>query len=204
MPVKTEYTVCLVFQDEESEDKIQKVLDQKVLKDHPLVKFVTTSNDAFLEGKYKDTYDFTCLVFLNEFDAEELELKNELITYYGHVPVTYYFMCEEMKTKEEAEIKPILSYITSNLEKYLVDKEPKFIDFNNAVEAAETISSQMEKLIAKYDQKYDEDVKPAFSKFDKDSSGAIDKNELQQLSTDLGHPLNDDQLEKALNDLDLN
>ena len=87
-------------------------------------------------------------------------------------------MCEEMKTKEEAEIKPILSYITSNLEKYLVDKEPKFIDFKNAAEAAEIISSQMEKMIEKYDKKYDEDVKPAFSKFDKDSSGAIDKNEL--------------------------
>jgi len=33
-------------------------------------------------------------------------------------------------------------------------------------------------MIEKYDQKYEEDVKPAFSKFDKDSSGAIDKNEL--------------------------
>lgn len=66
--------------------------------------FVTTSNDSFLEGKYKDTYDFTCLVFTNEFDAEELELKTELITYYCHVPVTQYFMCEEMKSKEEAEI----------------------------------------------------------------------------------------------------
>lgn len=87
-------------------------------------------------------------------------------------------MCEEMKTKEEVEIKPILSYITTNLEKYLVDKEPKFINFKNAAEAAEIISSQMEKMIEKYDQKYDEDVKPAFSKFDKDSSGAIDKNEL--------------------------
>jgi hypothetical protein len=50
-------------------------------------------------------------------------------------------MCEEMKTKEEAEIKPILTYITSNLEKYLVDKEPKFVDFKNASEAAEIISS---------------------------------------------------------------
>jgi hypothetical protein len=52
MPVKTKYTACLVFQDEECEDKFQKVLDQIVLKDHPLVDFVTTSNDAFLEGNY--------------------------------------------------------------------------------------------------------------------------------------------------------
>ena len=36
----------------------------------------------------------------------------------------------------------------------------------------------MEMMIEAYDRKYDEDVKPAFGKFDKDSSGAIDKNEL--------------------------
>ena len=33
-------------------------------------------------------------------------------------------------------------------------------------------------MIEKYDEKYEQDVKPAFSKFDKDSSGAIDKGEL--------------------------
>jgi len=120
MPVKTKYTACLVFQDEECEEKFQKVLDRTVLKDHPLVDFVTTSNDAFLEGSYKDTYDFTCLVFVNDFDAEELELKNELITYYGHVPVTHWFMCLEMKDKSKEEIDPILSYFKTNLEKYLV------------------------------------------------------------------------------------
>jgi len=36
----------------------------------------------------------------------------------------------------------------------------------------------MEYMIEKYDEKYNDDVKPAFSKFDKDSSGAIDKDEL--------------------------
>jgi len=36
----------------------------------------------------------------------------------------------------------------------------------------------MENMIEKYDEKYNDDVKPAFSKFDKDSSGAIDKDEL--------------------------
>jgi len=50
----------------------------------------------------------------------------------------------------------------------------------------------------------EEDVKPAFQKFDKDGSGAIDKNELGQLSKDLGHELTEDQLNVALKDLDLN
>ena len=31
-------------------------------------------------------------------------------------------MCEEMKSKGEEEIKPILSYINTNLEKYLVER----------------------------------------------------------------------------------
>ena len=83
-----------------------------------------------------------------------------------------------MKDKGDEEIKPILSYINTNLEKYLVEKEPKFIDFKNAGEAAESFAESMEKMIEAYDKKYDEDVKPAFSKFDKDSSGAIDKGKL--------------------------
>ena len=52
MPVKEKYTACLVFQDEDCEKNFRKVLDQKDLREHPLVKFVTTSNDKFLEGNY--------------------------------------------------------------------------------------------------------------------------------------------------------
>ena len=59
-------------------------------------------------------------------------------------------------------------------------------------------------MIAKYDDIYTNEVKTAFNRFDKDGSGAIDKNELAQLSLELGHPLNEEQLEKALKDLDLN
>ena len=44
----------------------------------------------------------------------------------------------------------------------------------------------------------------AFYKYDKDGSGAIDKAELAKMSADLGDPLDDEQLELALKDLDLN
>ena len=47
-------------------------------------------------------------------------------------------------------------------------------------------------------------VKKTFDKFDVDGSGAIDKDELAKLSEELGHPLNDEELEEALKDLDLN
>jgi Ca2+-binding EF-hand superfamily protein len=35
-------------------------------------------------------------------------------------------------------------------------------------------------------------TKPAFDKYDKDGSGAIDREELAQLSADLGSPLDED------------
>lgn len=47
-------------------------------------------------------------------------------------------------------------------------------------------------------------MKEAFNKFDKDGSGAIDREELALLSKELGHELNEEQLEVALKDLDLN
>lgn len=45
---------------------------------------------------------------------------------------------------------------------------------------------------------------PAFNKFDKDGNGTIDAQELAQLSKDLGAELNEEQLEAALKDLDIN
>jgi len=43
-----------------------------------------------------------------------------------------------------------------------------------------------------------------FKKFDTDNSGSIDKDELGNLCKLLGKPLDDKQLEEALNDLDVN
>ena len=59
-------------------------------------------------------------------------------------------------------------------------------------------------MIEAYKNKRDTEVAQAFRKFDADGSGAIDKDELQALSKQLGHPLSEEQLQKALEDLDLN
>jgi len=47
-------------------------------------------------------------------------------------------------------------------------------------------------------------VTVAFNKFDADGSGAIDKEELGELSKELGQELTDDELVKALKRLDVN
>jgi hypothetical protein len=52
------------------------------------LKLISTSNDDFLEGKLEDIYDFTMLIFIEEIDQDELQLKNDLISHYAHVPVT--------------------------------------------------------------------------------------------------------------------
>lgn len=43
-----------------------------------------------------------------------------------------------------------------------------------------------------------------FDQFDEDKSGAIDLKELQSLCAKLGNPVNDEQLQNAMKDLDLN
>jgi len=66
------------------------------------------------------------------------------------------------------------------------------------------IAESSEEAKTQYTKLLEEDVKPAFKKFDKDGSGSIDKAELKELSKDLGNELNDGDIETALKDLDLN
>jgi len=48
------------------------------------------------------------------------------------------------------------------------------------------------------------DVITSFMKFDSDQSGAIDKDELAELSATLGNKLSNENLDKAMTDLDMN
>lgn len=204
MSVKTEYTGLIVFPDSEQVEAFKAVKHAPKFKEAKNLKMISTCNDDFLEGELKDTYDFTLFVFMEEVDQDELELKSDLITYYAHVPVTDYFMPKSMESKSEEELSGLLGYIKQNLEKYLVNPVPCFVDFADVNNAAIAIYERVEQMISKYDEIYTNEVKPAFDKFDKDGSGAIDKSELSQLSLELGHPLDGEQLEKALKDLDLN
>jgi Ca2+-binding EF-hand superfamily protein len=45
-----------------------------------------------------------------------------------------------------------------------------------------------------YDKKFENDLKIAFNKFDKDGSGSIDREELADLSKELGSELTEEQL----------
>jgi len=56
---------------------------------------------------------------------------------------------------------------------------------------ATSFKEGLDQMKETYNTITEEDVKPAFMKFDTDESGAIDKSELQQLSKALGFPLTD-------------
>ena len=76
---------------------------------------------------------------------------------------------------------------------------------NMAVLPADTnFGGVIERAVVDYQRVLNEDVVPAFNEFDKDASGAIDKEELGELMKKLGNPLTENQLAEALKDLDLN
>jgi hypothetical protein len=52
-----------------------------------------------------------------------------------------------MEEKSEEELSGILGYIKKNLEKYLVDPVPCFVDFADANNAAAAIYERAEKMI---------------------------------------------------------
>ena len=56
----------------------------------------------------------------------------------------------------------------------------------------ESFYKGLKKATEKYDEKYENDLKVAFNKFDKDGSGAIDKDELAELSKELGSELTEE------------
>jgi len=47
-------------------------------------------------------------------------------------------------------------------------------------------------------------MRKIFSAFDKDSSGFIDINELADVAKELGRPMDADELEECMKDLDIN
>lgn len=67
-----------------------------------------------------------------------------------------------------------------------------------------SITEALNACKAKYQAAADGDVKSAFNAIDKDGSGGIDKNELGSLMSTLSQNLTDEELEKAMKELDLN
>lgn len=158
-----------------------------------------TCYDKFLSEDHEHTFDFAILVFPESFTLDDIELQKDMYTYYSEVPVCQYIITQEMKN-ESAEVKKIESFFQSNFKGRVVRLKPYFYSENDFEEVYEGLK----KCTETYDEKFENDLKIAFNKFDKDGSGSIDKDELAELSKELGAELTEDQLTNALKDLDLN
>jgi hypothetical protein len=157
--------------------------------------------ENFLEKKLEDAYDFVLIIFMEEVGAEELEAQQEHYVYYSQVPVVHYAVSSKLKKSDGYDY--LKSFVKEHLDLRLVDPNPCVLD-ENVSTAAAALSNAFEVMIEAYKNKRDTEVAEAFRQFDEDGSGAIDKDELQQLSKQLGHPLSEEELATALDDLDLN
>jgi len=117
--------------------------------------------------------------------SDDVEMSEELYQHYSAAPVTAWVIKSDMAECIQSKFSSKAHVIqTEDLAAGLID--------------AINHCSQ------RYNEIYENDVKTAFAKFDQDGSGAIDKNELAQLSKDLGFELTEEQASEALRDLDLN
>lgn len=91
----------------------------------------------------------------------------------------------------------------SQFNQKLIDQLPTFLslDKNENVEQFLCGVRTMEHF---YQLKKENEVRKCFERFDLDGNGYIDKQELAGLSLQLGHKLDEQQLNDALKDLDLN
>ena len=151
-----------------------------------------TSNDEFLEGKLIATFDFAVILNEDNIDEEEFEMQREFLEHYLTCPISASFTTYGTKLPEDLSSK--LTQATS-IDEDMTGREQEVL-----VQLAELCSQ----CSAIQDSMDEGKVKEAFNKFDKDGSGAIDRDELAQVSAELGQPLSEEQLETALEDLDLN
>lgn len=148
-------------------------------------------------------FDFVLLTFMKAVSSDDLEMKQDYYDYYTQVPIVHYAVANA--EQDEAELQGVNKYLKETCDKRLWKGEPlKFADVNNVEACVEALVSDLEGMAELRGTMFDEKVKPAFKKFDKDGNGTIDAQELGALCGEVGHSLNEEQLEAAMKDLDLN
>ena len=144
--------------------------------------------EQFQEGAREDKYGFV-IAYLKGMSADDVEMSEEFYQHYAAAPVIVWII-----TEDNDELKAKLKEFNANSNTIVGDEDNIKDAFKQAHDWA----------AAKHESLFKDEVEPAFKKFDKDGSGAIDKDELGQLMKDLGSELDDAQLTEALKDLDLN
>ena len=129
--------------------------------------FKTTHFESFQEGKKSDKFD--CVIFwVPEDDFDTLEMSEDFYKHYSIAPVTAWYTSADAERLNE-------TFKTGDGDVHAKSEDNKA-----------SLKTILDQCRQRYNKVLDEDVTPAFNKFDKDGSGAIDKQELGELSKDLG------------------
>lgn len=90
-------------------------------------------------------------------------------------------------------MKGVKKYLHTTCEKRLFKNEPlEFSDLSDTALCVSTLMSTLNELKTHKEETFEKQVLPAYNKFDKDGNGTLDLEELGQLSTLLGQPLNEE------------
>lgn len=157
--------------------------------------YVYTDYDSFKEGSKVDTFDCVIMSFYEEVTGDDVEMYEDIFQHYGTAPV-FAFVGQKLDDGED-DLKAAVQKFNANATFFFFEGEEKTAQagaFLNAIKGCETQKAAM----------YKDVVCPAFAKFDKDGSNAIDRDELAALMKSLGTELSDDQVTTALKDLDIN
>jgi hypothetical protein len=158
----------------------------------PATRLRVTTNDKFMEQDIIPKIDAVVVYATNTSD--ELEMQEDFLMNYLKAPVTClavtpdvadgFKLGDEMMSKVGKTVSPC-----------------PLITGEGVKDAWAPIFAEMK---AAKEEKEDKELKKIFAEFDKDNSGAIDKAELKAMMEKMGTVLDDEQVDAALLDLDLN
>lgn len=173
--------VLVIFVDEDAEKGWGNI---KLDSSHGF-QFKKTKFDDFTEGKRVDKYDIV-LVYGPENSKDDIEMQDEIFKHYGIAPI----------------VVVAVDNIDDNdfLQQFFGANATQFKDGQQT----EAVLVGLKAAQERYNQVLQNDVIPAFNKFDKDGSGAIDKSELAGLMSSLGTEIGQQEIDLAMKDLDLN
>jgi hypothetical protein len=154
-----------------------------------------TFYDQYQEGSKSAKFDFVVASFFSEeVTADDVEMQEEIYNHYATAPVYVWVV---PKSEDLDGLKALFTKTHASSHVVVYEGDDKEAKANALVEAFKWAETE-------YATQSNDVVKKTFDKYDKDGSGAIDKEELQNLSKELGRPLTSEELDEALKDLDLN
>lgn len=133
-------------------------------------------------------------IVLTKYTTQDrLDKAMNMLKFYAKAPLTYIFINET--------IADSISIDQDLLMLSLDDGATRCADLMKVIPSVRALLAQAKDTIKMFEEA---EVRPNFYKYDADQSGTIDRQELKNCLNDLGYTLNDQEIEEAYQNLDVN